>query len=78
MAAGATIPPECGHDWQRSTSRVAQLAEDELTLHLEPHDEEENDHQTVVDPMLERMEHPKTAQLDAQFGGPQAIIGIAE
>ena len=48
------MPPTRGDRRERGAARLAQLAVDELALDLEPDDEEEERHQAVVDPLLQR------------------------
>ena len=54
-----------GHDGQRRRLGVAQAAGDELVLDLEPDHEEEDHHQGVVDPVLQRLLEPEAAEVDA-------------
>ena len=60
-----------GGERERGPTRVAKLAEHELALHLEPDDEEEDPHQAVVDPVLERVPHLELAPREADLRLPQ-------
>ena len=50
---GHRHPTERGDHRQRRLARFRELALDELALDLEPDDEEEHRHQTVVHPLAE-------------------------
>ena len=54
---------------------LAQLAEVELALGLEPDDEEEQRHQPLVDPGVEVGVDPVRADLDAEVGRPEVGVG---
>ena len=57
-----------GHDRQRGGLGVAQVAVDQLVLDLEPDDEEEDHHQGVVDPVLQRLLEVQRADVEARCG----------
>ena len=48
------MPPSSGDRRERGAARLSELTFDELTLDLEPDDEEEQRHQPVVDPLPQR------------------------
>ena len=63
-----------GHDGQRRGLGVAQVAVHELVLDLQPDDEEEDHHQGVVDPVLQRLLEPEAAEVDADRGVPERVV----
>src|SRR5262249_45402871 len=65
-------------DGQGRTLRVAELPQDQLALHLEPDHEEEERHQAVVDPVMERVTHLQVPDLEADLGLPEMAVGFRE
>jgi len=61
--------------WHRHPAPLAQLAEVELAPRLEPDDEEEEDHQPVVDPVAQVLRDPAAADADRQHRRPDAVVG---
>ena len=68
---GNDHPAERGDRRQRGATRIAELAFDDLALDLEPDDEEEERHQTFVDPAAQRERQRAIAETDREVGGPE-------
>ena len=60
------------NDGQRSLAHVAQLAVDDFVLDLHPHQEEENRHQSVVDPVVYGELDPG----EGEFEFPDVVVGV--
>ena len=60
-------PAKRGECWRCRLAAIAQLALDQLALDLQADDEEEQRHQAVVDPLLER-------EVERQLGVPQVEV----
>ena len=60
-------------DRQHRLARLGQLADDDLALDLEPDDEEEERHQPVVDPVLERLRERPVPDLDTDLDVEQLL-----
>ena len=54
---------------------LGELAVGELLLDLEADDEEEQRHQSVVDPVPEILGDGVAAEVDGELGGPQVLVG---
>ena len=67
---------EGGEHRQRGRSPIAQLAEHELALHLEPGEQEEERHRRVVDPPAQRevTQVDEIAQPHGQLGRPESFV----
>ena len=65
IAIAATIPPNAASNRNRQALALAQLADVELALCLQPDDEEEERHQPLVDPV---------AEIHARFRHFRAVI----
>ena len=63
-----------GDDRQGGGPRVPEVTADELVLDLQPHDEEEDHHQRVIDPVLQGLLEPEVADLDADRGVPEGVV----
>ena len=60
----------------RDAPAVAQLADVELALGLEPDDEEEERHQPLVDPLAQLERDAVVAEADRELGGPDRLVGV--
>ncbi len=67
-----------GDDGQRGAPGITQLAQHQLPLHLEPHHEEEERHQAVVDPVVQGVAHAQRADVEADVGLPEVEVGRGE
>jgi hypothetical protein len=67
-----------GHRWDRQPAPLAQLAEVELALGLEPDLEEEQRHQPLVDPAAQVGGQLVVAEGDRQARRPHVVIGAAD
>jgi hypothetical protein len=56
---------------------MPQLANNHLPLHLEADDEEENRHQSVVDPVLQRVHHREVPEGETHLRLPQSGVPVA-
>ncbi len=63
-----------GDNRQRGATKRGQLADDELTLDLESNDEEEDRHERVVDPVLERLLEAEVAHEEARQRMPELVV----
>ena len=70
------IPPSAGEHRDRQPPALAQLAEVELALGLEPDDEEEERHQPLVDPVAQVGRDAAAADRDRQPRAPQRFVGV--
>ena len=61
-------PAERGDHRQREPAALAQLAEVELASSLQPDDEEEERHQTLVHPLAQVLVRCRAAELDREVG----------
>ena len=65
ISAGSATPPSAAIAGSAAARAVAQLADDELALDLQPDDEEEDRHQPVVDPVaqveVQRRRRPRSS-----------------
>jgi hypothetical protein len=68
--------PERSSDRQRGRARVAEVTADELVLDLQADDEEEDDHQRVVDPVLEALLDAEVSDLEAHVGVPEVEVRL--
>ena len=69
-------PAEGGDGGERRPAGAAQLALDQLALDLEADDEEEDGHQTFVDPLLQVEIEGVIAEGDGQIGVPEVEVGV--
>src|SRR3954454_20441046 len=67
--------PGRGDRRQARGAWVAQLAAHELALDLQADDEEEDGHQSVVDPVLQVLGDGEVPDADGQVGGPEVHVG---
>jgi hypothetical protein len=67
---------EGGGHRKRGTPGIAKLADHELALDLESDDEEEHRHQSVADPVLERVAQLEGAEPELDRGLPESEKGI--
>ena len=67
-------PADRRDDRQGRGARVAQVAVDQLVLDLQADDEEEDHHQGVVDPVLERLVEVQRTDVERQVGVPERVV----
>ena len=67
-------PADRGHDRQRGGPGVAQVAVDQLVLDLQPDHEEEDHHQRVVDPVLQRLVEVQRPGVQDDVGVPERVV----
>jgi hypothetical protein len=74
---GHEHPTQRGRDRERGHTRASQLAQDQLALELQRDHEEEERHQTVVDPLSRRSHELERAHpnADGQLPGAQEGVG---
>jgi hypothetical protein len=66
------------HQRQHRLAGLPQLAEHQLALHLQADDEEEEHHQAVVDPVLERVLEAERPDADAGLRPPEVVEALGE
>ena len=64
-----------GHGREHDPAALAQLPEVELALGLEPHHQEEERHQPLVDPVAQIQGHARAADPDRHHRRPGGLIG---
>ena len=67
---------ERGQHRDRHAAPVAQLAQVELALRLEPDHQEEQRHEALVDPVAQVERQRVVADADRQVGGPERLVGL--
>ena len=67
-------PADRRDDRQGRGPRVAEVAVDQLVLDLQPDDEEEDHHQGVVDPVLQRLVEVERPDVEDEVGVPQRVV----
>ena len=70
------MPPTAAIAGSAAVRGITQLALDQLPFDLQPDDEEEDRHQPVVHPLLEREVDRMAAERDRQMGVPQLEVGL--
>lgn len=65
---------ESGGDRQRRLARIAHFTDQHLALDLEADDEEKERHQSIVDPMPQRLGNPELLHADGQIGLPETLV----
>ena len=63
-----------GGNWKRSAAQHTKLAEHELALDLEPNHQEEQRHQPIVHPMLQRELQHVVTERDGELVRPQRVV----
>ena len=66
-------PTRRGNERKRRPPGRGQLAMQQLVLYLQPDGEEEQHHQPVIDPMMDRLGEDGAAHAELQFGMPQPL-----
>ena len=67
---------DAGEEGQHHPAPVAQFAHVELAPRLQPHDEEEERHESAVDPFVEIQRETVRADPDGQVGGPHHLVRV--
>ena len=67
-------PPDSGQDRKRRGSRLTKLPHDQLSLDLQTHDEEEERHQGLVDPLAGVLAHLQRPRSERQRRLPDVVI----
>jgi hypothetical protein len=69
-------PAHRGEHRDGQPAALAQLAEVELALGLESHDEEEQGHQALVDPGAQIGRDPGVTEVDRELRRPDGLVGM--
>ena len=68
---------ERGHRRECGSARVGEFAADEFLLDFEPDDEEEDNHQGIVDPRLKRLvDREQRAKFEADVEVDEGLVGV--
>jgi hypothetical protein len=65
-----------GYGREGGLAHRGELARDQLTLDLQADDEEEDPHQAVVDPMVQRLLQHRAAHVDAGLDLQQVVVAV--
>jgi hypothetical protein len=66
---------ERSHHRQRRFAPIAQLAQDDFALDLQPDHKEEDDHQAIVHPVGERVVEGPCADRQSDVRMPEIMVG---
>ena len=69
-------PRHRGGDWHEGTGPARQLADGELAAHLQPHGEEEDRHEGVVDEGMEGELQGEVLDSENEVGLPEPLVGL--
>ena len=67
-------PAQCSSDGQGSGAPRGQFADEHFTLDLEPNEEEEDGHQAVVHPVMDRQRQREAWRADAEWCVPEMMV----
>jgi hypothetical protein len=73
---GHQRPAQGGHNGQRRVPSGGEFAHQHLALYLQPHDEKEDGHKPVVDPVGEVLGYGEVTHTHVELGVPQRGVAL--